>query len=93
MKLSVTRVIGLLMLVCGGASAQTASSDGVRESTDPSRAAEVERKAEMMSGQSSSDTGASGQETQPQKKAKKSSKKSGKKSSKQSTQGSSGRSQ
>ena len=85
-KISVTRLFLLLMLVSGWTWAQTASSDGVRESTDPSRAAEVERKAETMSGQSSSDTGASGQEIKSRKKAKKS-KKSKKKSRKQGTKG------
>jgi Ni/Co efflux regulator RcnB len=51
MNTSVTRLFLVLMLASGWTWAQTASSDGVRESTDPSRAADVERKAQTMSGQ------------------------------------------
>ena len=86
MKKSVTRLFLLLMMVSGWTYAQTSSSDGVRESTSPSRADEVERKAEGMSGQSSSETGASGKESKPHKRAKK----SAKKSHKQGASGSSG---
>ena len=82
MKKSVTRLLLLLMAVSGWAYAQTSTSDGVRESTSPSRAADVERKAETMSGQSSSETGASGQEVKPRKKLKKSKKKSSKRGAK-----------
>ena len=82
MKISVTRLLLLFMLVSSGAWAQTASRDGVRESTDPSRAADVERKAETISGQSSSETGASGEEIKPRKKLKKSKKKSSKRGAK-----------
>ncbi len=93
MKKFVTRLFLLLIVVSGGSFAQTSSSDGVRESTSPSRAAEVERKAEGMSGQSGSDTGASGDETKPpKKKAKKvkKTKKSKQQSSRQDASGSSG---
>ncbi len=86
MKKSVTRLFLLLMMVSGWTYAQTSSSDGVRESTSPSRADEVERKAEDISGQSSSETGASGKESKPDKKAKK----AAKKSHKQGASGSSG---
>lgn len=76
MKQSATYLFLCLMIVSGGPYAQTSSSDGVRESTSPSRAAEVEQKAKEMSGQSSSETGAAGKERKQHKKAKKSKKKS-----------------
>ncbi|MEY3720632.1 MAG: hypothetical protein RL618_1151 [Pseudomonadota bacterium] len=89
MNTSVTRLFLVLMLASGWTWAQTASSDGVRESTDPSRAADVERKAQTMSGQSGSETGASGQEIKSQEKAKKS-KKLKKRSRQQGTKGGTG---
>ena len=82
MMISVTRLFLLFIVVSGWTWAQTGSSDGVRESTNPSRAADVERKAETLSGQSSSESGASGQEIKSRKKAKKSNKKSRKQGTK-----------
>ena len=40
--------------------AQSKDTSGIRESTDPERAAEVERKAEEISGQAGTSTGGSG---------------------------------
>lgn len=79
MKKSATHLFLCLMAVSGASHAQTSTIDGVRESTSPSRAAEIEQKAEGISGQSSSETGAAGKERRQHKKTKKSKKKSHKK--------------
>lgn len=59
---SITPLFVLLMVLSGTAYAQRAPSDDVRESNDPNRAAEVERKAEAISGRSLEGSGESGEE-------------------------------
>jgi hypothetical protein len=53
----------LFIALAGGAFAQSSPSDDIRESNDPDRAAEVERKAEAISGRSLGGSGESGDET------------------------------
>lgn len=77
MKKSAPCLFLFLVVLSGGLFAQTSTIDGVRESTSPSRAADVERKAEDISGQSSSATGDTGEDSKPHKKAQPSKKKSG----------------
>jgi hypothetical protein len=64
MKKSVSALFISLLFVAGWSqaqnAAQSAGTGGIRESTDPQRAAEVERKAEEISGQSGTPSGASG---------------------------------
>jgi hypothetical protein len=59
---SITLLFVLLMVLAGSAHAQGSPSDDVRESNDPDRAAEVERKAEAISGRSLEGSGESGGE-------------------------------
>ena len=59
---SMTSLFALLMVLTGTAYAQRSPSDDVRESNDPDRAAEVERKAEAISGRSLEGSGESGEE-------------------------------
>ena len=53
---------GLLVLLFSGtsASAKTSTYEGIRESNDPQRTAEIENKASQISGQSSTETGGTG---------------------------------
>ena len=51
---------GLMVALAGLAHAQTSQYGGIRESTDPQRAEEIEKKARQISGQSTSETGATG---------------------------------
>lgn len=60
MKHSVSVLFLSLWLAGGWVHAQPASSEGVRESTDPGRAAEVERRAQEISGQRGTSPDASG---------------------------------
>ena len=54
-------VLFLTLLVSSGwASAQSTTTGGISESTDPARAAEVERKVEELSGQSATGSSATG---------------------------------
>jgi hypothetical protein len=66
MKCSETSLVAsflALSLSLGGAAyAQSSPSDDIRESNDPNRAAEVERKAEVISGQSIGGSGESEEE-------------------------------
>ncbi len=48
----------LIMALGSMAHAQTSRYGGIRESTDPQRAEEIENKARQISGQSTSETGA-----------------------------------
>ena len=59
---SITPLFALLMVLSGTVYAQRSPSDDVRESNDPDRAAEVERKAEAISGRSLEGSGESGEE-------------------------------
>ena len=59
---SITPIFALLVVLAGTANAQRSPSDDVRESNDPDRAAEVERKAEAISGRSLEGSGESGEE-------------------------------
>ena len=59
---SITPLFVLLMVLSGTAYAQRSPADDVRESNDPDRAAEVERKAEAISGRSLEGSGESGEE-------------------------------
>jgi hypothetical protein len=59
---SITPLFVLLMVLAGTAHAQVSPSDDVRESNNPDRAAEVERKAEAISGRSLEGSGESGEE-------------------------------
>ena len=59
---SITPLFVLLMVLAGTAYAQRSPSDDIRESNDPDRAAEVERKAEAISGQRIEGSGESGEE-------------------------------
>ena len=59
---SITPLFALLMVLSSTAYAQRSPSDDVRESNDPDRAAEVERKAEAISGRSLEGSGESGEE-------------------------------
>lgn len=59
---TITPLFVLLMALTGTAYAQRSPSDDVRESNDPDRAAEVERKAEAISGRSLEGSGESGEE-------------------------------
>ena len=59
---SITPLFALLMVLAGTAHAQRSPSDDVRESNDPGRAAEVERKAEAISGRSLEGSGESGKD-------------------------------
>jgi hypothetical protein len=56
----VISLLALLMVLSCTAHAQRSPSDDVRESHDPGRAAEVERKAEAISGNSVDSSGESG---------------------------------
>jgi hypothetical protein len=60
---SITPLFALLTVLAGNAYAQRSPSDDVRESNDPDRAAEVERKAEAISGRSLEGSGESGKDT------------------------------
>jgi hypothetical protein len=60
---SITPFFALLMVLSGTAYAQRSPSDDIRESNDPDRAAEVERKAEAISGQRIEGSGESGEES------------------------------
>ena len=51
-------VFFLIMALGSAAHAQTSRYGGIRESTDPQRAEEIENKARQISGQSTSETGA-----------------------------------
>lgn len=55
-------LITLMTALSGAACAQSSPADDIRESNDPDRAAEVERKAEAISGQSSGGSGESEEE-------------------------------
>jgi hypothetical protein len=59
---SITPLFVLLMVLSGTAYAQRSPADDVRESNDPDRAAEVERKAEAISGRSLEGSGESGKD-------------------------------
>ena len=59
---SITPLFVLLMVLSGTAYAQRSPADDVRESNYPDRAAEVERKAEAISGRSLEGSGESGEE-------------------------------
>jgi hypothetical protein len=59
---SITPLFVLLMVFSGIAYAQRSPSNDVRESNDPNRAAEVERKAEAISGRSLEGSGESGKD-------------------------------
>ena len=59
---SITPLFALLMVLAGSAYAQRSPSDDIRESNDPDRAAEVERKAEAISGRRIEGSGESGEE-------------------------------
>ena len=59
---SITPLFALLMVLSGTAHAQRSPSDGVRESNDPDRASEVQRKAEAISGRRLEGSGDSGKE-------------------------------
>jgi hypothetical protein len=59
---SITPLFVLLMVFSGTAYAQRSPSNDVRESNDPNRAAEVERKAESISGRSLEGSGESGKD-------------------------------
>ena len=58
----ITPVFALLMVLAGTSHAQRSPSDDIRESNDPDRAAEVERKAEAISGRRLEGSGESGEE-------------------------------
>ena len=57
-------LFALLMVLSSTAHAQRSPSDDVRESHDPDRAAEVERKAEAISGRSVDSSGESGEKAE-----------------------------
>lgn len=59
---TMTPLFVLLTVLTGTAYAQRSPSDEVRESNDPDRAAEVERKAEAISGRSLEGSGESGED-------------------------------
>jgi len=59
---SVTSLFALLIVLAGTVHAQRSPSDGIRESNDPDRAAEVELKAEAISGRRIEGSGESGEE-------------------------------
>ena len=59
---STTCLIALMTALSGAAYAQSSPTDDIRESNDPERAAEVERKAEAISGQTYGGSGESEEE-------------------------------
>ena len=56
----------LFLLGTGAVLAQSSPADDIRESNDPARAAEVERKAEAISGRSQGGSGESGRDSTPE---------------------------
>ena len=58
----IASVFALFIALAGGAYAQSSPSDDIRESNDPYRAAEVERKAEAISGRSLGSYGETGED-------------------------------
>jgi hypothetical protein len=92
MRKSFTSGLFLLMISGTWAHAETSTYQGIRESNDPQRAQEIENNARQISGQSTSETGATGTATESEKatgKKKKSRSKSHKKMKKHSSSGAS----
>ena len=67
MRKSFTISLFLLMISATWAHAETSTSQGIRESNDPQRAQEIENNARQISGQSTSESGATGAATEPEK--------------------------
>jgi hypothetical protein len=92
MRKSFTSGLFLLMISSTWAHAETSTSQGIRESNDPQRAQEIENNARQISGQSTSESGATGAATESEKepgKKKKYRSKSHKKMNKHSSSGAS----
>ena len=67
MRKSFTSGLFLLMISATWAHAETSTSQGIRESNDPQRAQEIENNARQISGQSNSESGATGAATESEK--------------------------